>query len=742
MNQIALPRRDFLKVGAGLCVSFAFGAPASAAPGPGTSEHRTTDPKVVDSFLVIHPSGRLTLYTGKVDLGTGARIAYRQIIAEELAIEVGDIDVVEGDTALTPDQGRTAASAGITIGGTQLRHVAATARQAILGLGAKRLGRPVTEVEARAGMIRLKGDDGAGLGYGGLIGEKQFNLAVDNSAPLADPATYRIVGQPVPRPDLPGKLTGTHTYVHDFRLPGMLHGRTVRPPMSGSTIVSLDEGSVSSIPGLVKVVRLKDFLGVVALTEWAAICAARAMKVTWKPKALLPGSEHVYQAVRQGPVSRDEVVAQTGNAEQALSATKPISATYHWPAQSHGSIGPSCAVADVTDTTATVWTASQSTHAFQPVFARFLGLDPKNVRLIYLDGAGCYGMNGHEDAAADAAIMSRAVGKPVRVQWMREDEHGLDPKGPPQVLEMRGSVDAQGRIAAWETRAWLLENTKNLLTVTLLGPQAAGLDQVLGTFAGQQQGNADPPYVIPDMRTLVHWQKSTPLRAANLRAPGKLGNAFAVESFTDELAALAGADPLSFRLRALSDPRAHDVLQSVARRMPWTARPATFRTIFAAGDTVRGRGIAYVHFKQSEGYVAIGAEVEVNRVSGSVKVLRIVCAQDIGMMINPDNVHAQVEGNILQTISRVLSEEVLFDQERVTSLDWSSYPILTFSDLPVLDIDLIDRRFEKSTGAGEAATAPVPAAIANAIYDATGVRLRQAPFTPTRVKEALAGRAT
>jgi nicotinate dehydrogenase subunit B len=739
MTQIALPRRDFLKFGAGLCVSFSFAAPALAAPQPDALVHRTTDPKVVDSFLVMHPEGRLTLYTGKVDLGTGARIAYRQIVAEELALEVDDIDVIEGDTALTPDQGRTAASAGIAIGGAQLRRVAATARQALLRLGADRLGRPVAEVEARSGMIRLKSGDGS-VAYGTLVGDKQFDLAVDPAAPLADPATYRIVGQPVPRPDLPGKLMATHTYVHDVTVPDMLHGRVVRPPMSGSTLVSIDEDSVANIPGLVKVVRVKDFVGVVARTEWAAIRAARTLRVTWTPKNRLPGSEQVYQAVRQGPVSHDETVAQAGDAVQALGKTTPISATYHWPAQSHGSIGPSCAVADVTDSGATIWTASQSTHAFAPVFARFLGLDPKNVRLIYRDGAGCYGMNGHEDAAADAAILSQAVGKPVRVQWMREDEHGLDPKGPPQVLEMRGTVDA-GRIAAWETRAWLLENTKNLLTVTLLGPQAAGLDQVLGTFVGQQQGNADPPYAIADMRTLVHWQKSTPLRAANLRAPGKLGNAFAVESFTDELAALAGADPLSFRLQALTDPRARDVLQSVARRMPWTARPASFRTA-AAGTLARGRGIAYVHFKQSEGYVAIGAEVEVDRTSGSVQVLRIVCAQDIGMMINPDNVHAQVEGNILQTISRVLSEEVLFDQERVTSLDWSSYPILTFPDVPVLDIDLIDRRFEKSTGAGEAATAPVPAAIANAIYDATGVRLRQVPFTASRVKEALSGRST
>ncbi len=740
MTQVDLDRRSILKAGAGLCIGFAFSAPALGRAKVDASPAKTIDPQSLDAFLVVHPDGRVTLYTGKVDLGTGARIAYRQIVAEELGVGVADINVVEGDTALTPNQGRTAASAGVTIGGAQLRLISATARQALLDLGAKRLGLPIAEVEAIAGVVRPKAG-GDGIGYGELIGNAHFELAVDAEAPLVDPATYRIVGQSLPRPDLPAKLTGQHTYVHDFTLPGMLHGRVVRPPMSGSTLLTLDEISVSDIPGFVRVVRIKDFVGVVAKTEWAAIRAARALKVTWAPKTTLPGSDAVYKSVRGTAASREETVAKSGHAEAALLSGRPITASYLWPAQSHGSIGPSCAVADVTGEGATIWTASQSTHAFQPVFARFLGLDPKTVRLIYMDGAGCYGMNGHEDAAADAAILSRAVGRPVRVQWMREDEHGLDPKGPPQVLEMRGTVDAAGRIAAWETRAWLLDNSKNLLTVTLLGPQAAGLDQVLGTFVGQQQGNADPPYIIPDMRTLVHWQTTTPLRSANLRAPGKLGNAFAVESFTDELAALSGADPLAFRLQALSDPRAHDVLQSVARRMAWAPRTAAYRA--APLDVpATGRGIAYVHFKQSEGYVAVGAEVEVDRSSGSIKVLKLTCAHDCGMMINPDNVHAQVEGNLLQTVSRVLLEEVLFDHERVTSLDWASYPILAFPDVPVLDIELIDRRLAKPTGAGEAATAPVPAAIANAIFDATGVRLRQVPFTPVRVKEALTSRPT
>lgn len=737
MNTHQLHRRTFLKAAAGLCVSFAFAGNDPAVALAADSPDRNIDPTKVDSFLSIAPTGRVTLYTGKVDLGTGARAAYRQIIAEELGVAIDEIDHIEGDTSLTPDQGRTAASAGVAVGGMQLLRVAATARHALIGLAAKRLNVAAERLKAENGTVRVV-DGTAQVRFADLLTNQSFNLTVDKGAVLSNPDAYRIIGQSVPRPDLPDKMTGAHTYVHDFKLPGMLHGRVIRPPMSalGATLVSVDETSLGGIPGIVKVVRIGDFLGVVAETEWSAIRAARQLKVTWTPKRPLPGSKAIYDAVRNGPIAHDEVVAKSGDATAALASQDILSATYLWPAQSHGSIGPSCAVADVTATTATIWTGSQSTHAFKPVFARFLKLDPAKVRLVYLDGSGCYGMNGHEDAAADAAILSQAVGKPVRVQWMREDEHGLDPKGPPQVLDLKGAVDKGGRISVWETQAWLLENTKNHLTVTLLGPLSAGLDQVIGIFAGIQGGNCDPPYAIPDMRTLVHWLPATDLRSANLRAPGKLGNAFAVESFTDELAHKAGADPLAFRLQALTDPRAHDVLQSVAKRMNWSARAPAFQAS-KAEPIARGRGIAYVHYKQMDNYVAIGIDVEVDKATGTIRVVKVTCAHDCGMMVNPDAVHAQVEGCILQTISRTLLEEVMFDKERVTSLDWNAYPILTFSDVPTLDIDLIDRRHERPVGAGEAASAPVPAALANAVYDAVGIRLRQAPFTPERVKEAL-----
>jgi CO/xanthine dehydrogenase Mo-binding subunit len=403
--------------------------------------------------------------------------------------------------------------------------------------------------------------------------------------------------------------------------------------------------------------------------------------------------------------------------------------------QSHASIGPSCAVADVRADGATVWTASQGTHGNRDTFARFLGLPREKVRLIYLDGAGCYGMNGHEDAAADAAIVSRAVGRPVRVQWSREDEHGWDPKGPPQLLDLTGTVSPDGRILDWRTEMWLPKATRGLPNIPLLAPAAAGLDTVRGLQPGLISQNADPPYAADNVKVLVHWLRDAPLRPAPIRSPGKPGNCFAVESFVDELAAAARVDPVDFRARGLTDPRGIEVIRRAAARIGWQPRPSSGRP--AAGAILRGRGFAYVHYKHGETYVAMGLQVAVDRESGRIRVERVACAHDCGQIINPDGVRAQVEGCILQTLSRALMEEVLFEPSRVTSVDWSSYPILRFSDVPDLDIELIDRPSLPPFGAGEAACTPVAAALANAVFDATGARLRTVPFTPERVKAAL-----
>jgi nicotinate dehydrogenase subunit B len=732
-----LTRRAVLKGGA-LTVSFAFvGLPTRVLADEALAVPRAVNPNEVDSFLSVNGDGTVTLFCGKVDLGQGLRIAMRQIAGEELGIGVDTINYVEGDTALTPDQGRTSGSNGIQRGGMQIRQAAATARQALIELAAQRLNMKADDLVASDGEVRPK-SGGTGVRFADLIAGRNFNLKVNSKAPLKDPATYTLVGKPLPRPDVPAKCTGSLTYIQDFSLPGMVHACVIRPPAIGATLISIDESSIKHLAGA-SAVRIKDFLAVIAEDEWTAVRAARALRAQWSEWSGLPAQDKLIETIRANPATIDEVLVTrgqpaTGGPPQGAMAR---AATYFWPMQSHGSIGPSCAVADVSADKATVWTASQGTHGNRKTFARFLGLPDEKVRLIYLDGSGCYGMNGHEDAAADAAILSRAVGRPVRVQWSRQDELGWDPKGPPQLLDISGAVDASGRILRWRTEMWLPQTTRGLPDIPLLAPAAAGLDSVHGLQPGLVSQNADPPYAADNVQVLVHWLADAPLRPAPIRSPGKPANCFAVESFTDELAFAAGLDPIEFRLRWLADSRGIEVIKRVAALMNWQSRPSPGPNKDAA--IMRGRGMAYVHYKHNETYVATGMEVSVERASGRIKVERVACAHDCGQIINPDGVRAQVEGSILQTLSRVLMEEVKFDRSRVTSVDWSTYPIMRFSDVPQLDIALVDRPTEPPLGAGEAACTPVGAALANAVFDATGARLRTVPFTPERVKSVLRG---
>lgn len=513
-------RRALLKAGGALVVSLALdglsprGATAQAA-GRDRLLGKPLGADALDSFLSVNADGSVTLFMGKVDLGTGARIAYRQMAAEELDVAIAAIALIEGDTALTPDQGPTAGSQGITRGGVEIRRAAATARQALVGFAALRLGRPAEDLGVVDGLIRPKGG-GAGVRYAELVGGQRFELTVDAKAPIKKVNEYRLVGKPLPRPDVPAKVTGTHVYVHDFTLPGMLHARVLRPPAIRAELNSVDERSIAKIPGA-RVVRIKNFLAVVATSEWNAVRGARQLKVTWSTTATLPEAAQLWAELRQGPFVRDEAVVNKGDAAEGFGRGQRIlKATYEWPMQSHASLGPSCAVADVKPDRATIWTASQATHRFQPAFARILGLPRDKVRLVYLDGVGCYGMNGHDDAAADAALLSRALGRPVRVQWSREDEHGWDPKGPPQLLDIRGALDGQGQVAAWETEAWFPLATAGLPNIPLLAPQAAGIEQPLGLSAGLISQNTDPPYDFPNVRAVVHWLRP---RAASKSSP-------------------------------------------------------------------------------------------------------------------------------------------------------------------------------------------------------------------------------
>ena len=499
-----MKRRDFLRTGGAIIVSFAFdGALPNTSSAQISDLGKPVDPREVDSFLAIHRDGSVTIYTSKVDVGTGLRIAMSQMVAEELDIPVDRVTVVEGDTAITPNHGGTGGSTGIPQGGVELRRAAATARQALMKLGAQ-----------------------PGTNIGALAGGKRLNLKVDPNAPLKDPKTYTIVGRPVLRPDVPDKCTGRNVYVQDFSLPGMLHGRVIHPPSIGAKLMSLDESSIRTIPGA-RVVRIQNFLGIVAPDEWAAIRAAKELKVTWTEEQGLPGSDNLDRHVRESVPDHDETIVNKGDPAAALpGTTKQLSALYVWPIQSHASLGPSCAVADVRPEGTTIWTASQGPHGMRTNFSRIFGIPEDKVRVIFLDGSGSYGGNGNDDAAADALLLSRAIGKPVRVQWMREDEHAWDPKGPPQVLEIRGGLDNDNRIAAWETHMWLPMNIQG--NRPLVSVDGAGITQPHGQGAGLMSQNGDPPYAASNAGRLdipgksLHRTTLAALRdaAAKVHPPG------------------------------------------------------------------------------------------------------------------------------------------------------------------------------------------------------------------------------
>ncbi|HEV2198935.1 MAG TPA: molybdopterin cofactor-binding domain-containing protein [Bryobacteraceae bacterium] len=731
----SISRRDLLKTGSTLVVSFTLGLKRSVAQTASSDADlgKPVDPKQVDTFLAVHADGSVTVYTGKVDLGTGLRVAIRQMAAEELGVPVERVELIEGDTALTPDQGATGGSTGLTRGGVEVRQAAATARQALLKLGADRLNRPASELALDNGQVHpIAG--GVGVGIGDLIGGKKFAMSVDANAPLKPPASYNVVGKPVSRPDIPAKCTAKHTYIQDFSVPGMLHGRVIRPPSIGSKVVSVDESSIRAIPD-VRVVRIENFVGVVARDEWAAVRAARDLKVVWSDWQGLPGNAALDRYVRAAAIDKDQPIVTRGDTAPAMTgAAKKFSATYYWPNQSHASLGPSCAIADIRADRATIWTASQATHNMRENFTKVFDLPKGKVRVIYLDGAGCYGGNGNDDAAADAALLSKTVGQPVRVQWMRQEEHGWDPKGPQQLLDLRAGTDAQGNVLAWETEIWVPTGVPGARP--LLAADAAGIAQDHGQGAGLLTQNCDPPYAASNVKVVAHLTKETPLRPSNLRAPGKIGNVFAVESFTDEIAASAGVDPVAYRLDRLKDPRAIEVIKKATEMFGWQKRPSP-NSRALEGKLAIGRGVAYARYKQAENYVAMAMEVAVDRSTGQIAVRRVTCAHDCGLIVNPDALRNQVEGLIVQTLSRTLHEEVKFDRSRVTSIDWMTYPILRFPEVPQIEVALIDRPELPLLGAGEAAGVTVGAALGNAVFDATGVRLRTAPFTPERVKAAL-----
>jgi nicotinate dehydrogenase subunit B len=692
----------------------------------------------VDSFLAMDRSGKVTIYSGKVDLGTGVYTALQQIVADELDVPMNRIEMIQGDTLLTPDQGKTWASITIQVAGIQLRQAAAAARAALIDDAAKTLGVPAAQLAVADGVIS---GEGKKVTYAQLIGGKSFSIKLDPKQPVKekDPKDYKLVGKSVARLDIPDKLTGKFTYIQDFRLPGMLHGRVVRPPAIGAKLDSVDESSIKDLPGIVKVVRDGDFLGVVAANEWAAIRGARELKATWSRAETLPDQAKLWDYVRATKVAKDEVTSNVGNTTEAMGkdGAKTLKATYDFAIHTHGSIGPSCAVAEFKNGKLTSWSASQATHALRAQLAQMLSLPPDDVRCIYVEGAGCYGRNGHEDAAADAALLSKAVGKPVRVQWSRADEHGWDPKGPPTLIDLGAAIDAAGNVTAWESDFFIPQAGPGGLDVPLTAATLAGLPQQPVPFPGNIHQDSAIPYKFANVKTVCRRLETTPFRPSWIRTPGRMQNTYANESFIDELAAAVGMDPLDFRLKYLdpADKRGIEVLQRLAQLSNWQKRPSPQRS--ASGNVVKGRGMSYVKYELVRTYVGVVTEVEVDRSTGEIRVPKFYVAHDCGQIINPDGLKNQLEGCVVQTVSRTLIEELKFNRSQVTSLDWESYPILKFPQVPEIVIDLIDRPTEKPWGAGEPAASVIPSAISNAVFDATGVRLRSIPYTPAKVKSAM-----
>lgn len=733
MKMETFSRRDFLKTSGALVVTFPLSHPLAEAAGKAMTEPaKTVALDQVDGFVAIDAKGRVTVYSGKVDLGTGVFTALTQIAAEELSVPFERVALVQGDTALTPDQGNTWGSLTIQAGGMQIRQACATAREALLGQAAQKLGVQRGDVAVKDGVVTAK-SSGKSVTYGQLVGGRQFAIKVDAKAPRKPASEYTIVGKSIDRLDIPGKVTGKFTYMHDFKRPGMLHARVVRPAGMRAELLSVDDAAAKKIPGYVATVRKGNFVAAVAKNEWAAIKGGEAIKAGWSKWEGLPEKSRLWEHVRKTKVVSNEVFQNVGDAGKAMpTGARQLSATYEFAVHTHASIGPSCALADFRDGKLTVWTASQATHMLRRQLAKMLNLKADDIRCLYVEGSGCYGRNGHEDAAADAALIAKEIGKPVRVQWSRADEQVWSPKGPPTLLEHRAALDASGNVVAWESGVYIPNRPKGF-EVTLVAAELSGLPKDTA-FPGNIHQSLAVPYTFPNIKATAHWLAETPFKPSWIRTPGRMQNTYANECFMDECAHAAGVDPVEYRLANLKDARGAECINRCATIAKWAPRGKTARN---TGEIAHGRGFSYVKYELVRTYVAVVADVTVNRRTGHVKVDQFHVAHDCGQIINPDGLRNQIQGNVIQTVSRTLIEDLAWDRSTVTGVDWKTYPILRFPDVPTVHADLIDRPTEQPWGAGEPTAAVVPSAIANAIYDAIGVRLRSVPFTPDKVLAGL-----
>ena len=762
-------RRQFMKGSAALVVGFgATGLVARFGLSPATTAAQGingTPSNQLDSWIAIASDGKVTASTGKCELGHGLHTAQTQLVAEELGVPFDRVTLLQCDTALTPDQGTTsgAQSHPTNFNQANLAIAAATARDILLRRAATNLGNiSLSELTAKDGVISLKNDPSRRVTYGELVDGGKFDSALATVSRKPQDQ-WTILGQSVPRIEIPAMATGQFEYVHNVRVGGMLHGQVIRPPFVGATLDRVDEDSVKGMPGLVKVVIRKNFVGVVAEKPWQAIQAASKLRVIWARGAALPNFESFHETLRTQKPTRDTFTVNTKDVDEKIAgAAKVVKATYLYPYQMHGSFASSCAVAEVLGERATIWSATQAVYPLRDSAAMMLGLRPQNVHVVFRMASGCYGCNGADTVSYDAALLSQAVSKPVRVQLSRKDEMAWENYGYAFVLDQRVGLDVEGNIVAWDHESWSAVmggrpgggNPGNVVTGMLAGfepaPFAARSPAPDPTNFGNMS-NAVPSYVtgcvgdrcggtgkVASQRVLTHNVRS-PFFTGPLRSPERLQNTFAHESFMDEIAAGLKVDPVDYRLRHLADPRLIRVVEAAAKLSNWEKRSSP-RAGNGRTGTVSGRGISCVLYEGNNGYCAAVAEVEVNQGTGAIVVKNLYIANDCGPISNPDGLNNQLEGGAIQGINRALLEEVTWDNEKVTSIDWRTYrPLFLGAEVPVIRTQLINAE-GRAMGAGETAVTVIPAAIANAVFDATGARLRQVPFTPERVRAALAAR--
>jgi len=736
---VVIDRRRMLAGGGALIVSFSLPAvlaqdqtaPAPAPKPPGS----LANTPFLDSWIRIDADGGITVFTGKAEIGQGFKTAFQQIAAEELDVPFASLKVVTADTRRTANEGYTSGSNSIKDSGTAIQNAAAQVRELLIAEAARRLNLPAESFRTENGAVIAP--DGQRLGYGDLVAGDMLHVQAQPKSRLKDPATYKVMGQPVPRVDIPAKVTGGAAYIQDMRLPGMVHARVVRPPSYGAQLTECDTSAIERLPGVVKVIRNGNFMAVVAQKEFQAIKAMRALSMAakWRETPGLPKQDDLPRLLTGLP-SQDAIILE--RSDPSAIAQKTIEATYTRPYQSHGSIGPSCAIAQSANDAMTVWTHTQGVYPDRQGIAEMLHVPPASVHLIHVEGSGCYGHNGADDAAADAALIARELpGVPVRVQWMREQEHGWEPFGPAMVTKLKASLDSNGAISSWNFEVW--SNTHSmrpggagsmLAAQHMAQPIPLPAPKPIPLPEGGGDRNAIPIYKFPNAHVVHHFIPAMPVRVSAMRALGAYHNVFSIESFMDELAEIAGTDAVEFRLKHLDDPRDRAVIEKAAQEFGWQKGQK------APPD--RGFGFAFARYKNLAAYCAIASEVEVNRETGRPRLVRAVAAVDSGQVVNPDGLINQIEGAILQSMSWTLYEAVTFDDTRITSIDWQTYPILRFNAVPQkIDVHIINRPGQPFLGSGETGQGPAAASVANAIANATGKRLRDLPLTRKKIKDAI-----